>query len=74
MDLIRIFNGDVGTKEAVQEYITQFIANEGIRRIFAKEDVSAVADAKLLLDKAFDQMQAEYGLKQKPTEPINEAR
>ena len=73
-NLILQFNGDITTKEAVMEYITDFIAKEGIRRMFAKEDVSHIADAKILLDGAFEQMQIDYGLKQKPTESINEAR
>lgn len=74
MDLLRAFNGDDGTKSAVLEYINNFIAEEGLRRMFAKEDVSHIADAKLLIDKAFDQLSVDYGLTIKPTKPINEAR
>ena len=73
-NLILQFNGDVSTKEAVQEYITSFIAKEGVRRMFSKEDVSHIADAKLLLDGAFEQMSIDYGIPTKPTEPTNQAR
>lgn len=74
MDLLRQFNGDVGTRDAVQQFITNFIAEEGVRRMFAKEDVSHIADAKILLDKAFDKLSIDYGVPTQPTEPINEAR
>ena len=74
MDLLRQFNGDVGTKEAVIEYITNFISEEAIRMMFAKEDVSHIADAKILIDKAFDKLSIDYGLKEQSTTQTNQAR
>lgn len=74
MDLLRAFNGDIATKEAVMEYVTDFIAEEALKRMFAKEDVAHIADAKTLLDKAFDQLSMTYGIKEQPTEPTNQAR
>lgn len=72
--LLRQLNGDIGTKEALLEYITRFIAKEGVRRIFAREDIMAVADAKELIDKAFEQLSLDYGIPTKQSNPINEAR
>lgn len=72
--LIRQFNGDEGTKQAVIAYLTNFISDEAVSRVFAKEDVSSVADAKILIDKAFDQMSIDYGITTQPAEPTNQAR
>lgn len=72
--LLRQFNGDVHTKEAVIEYLTDFIAAEGVRRIFRREDVSAVADAKDLIDKAFEALKDQYAIPTKEKAPTNQAR
>ena len=74
MDVLRSFNGDTHTKEALKEYIISFIATEGVRRIFEREDVTAIADAKILIDKAFEQLENDYGIREQPTKPTNGAR
>lgn len=74
MEILRTFSGDIGTKEAVINYVTDFIAEEGIRLMFDRKDVSHIADAKMLIDKAFEQLSKDYAIPTKPTTPINEAR
>jgi len=72
--LLRQFNGDVHTKDALIEYIHLFIADEGIRRIYANEDVSGVRDAKKLIDGAFEALHEQYAIPNKPKENTTEAR
>jgi hypothetical protein len=73
-DILRAFNGDVHTKEALKAYIDNFIGQEGVRRIFDREDVSAVADAKELIDKMFEQLEIDYGIPKPKKEHQNESR
>lgn len=73
-ELLRQFDGDIHTKDALISFIHQFIAIEGVRRIYAKESVDAVADAKELIDKAFSQLSIDYGLTITAPAPINESR
>lgn len=74
MDLLRSFNGDVRTKEALIGFILDFIDQEGLRRIYAKEDVTSVADARTLIDGAFEALALEYAIPERPKEPTNVSR
>lgn len=74
MDILRRFNGDFHTKEALVEYLGSFIDQEGLRRIYSKESVEVVADAKLLILKAFEQLEIDYGVSEKKIEAANQAR
>lgn len=65
---LRRFNGDVHTKEALVAFIRDFIDSEALKRVYAKEDVAAVSDARKLIDGAFEALENEYGIKQ-PTKP-----
>jgi hypothetical protein len=74
MDILRRFQGDVGTREAVQDFLTNFIADEGVRLMFERKDVSHIADAKMLIDSAFNELHTLYGIKQEPTEKTDTSR
>jgi hypothetical protein len=73
-NLLRKLNGDKSTKEALQQYLTDIIAEEGVRLMFDKKDVSHIADAKMLIDKAFEQLSIDYGVPEKKPEQTNIAR
>lgn len=72
--ILRTFTGDVHTKEAVKEFIIEVIKTEGLEKMFAKEDVSHVAEAYDLINKAFEQLDQTYGIKERPTTPTNQAK
>jgi hypothetical protein len=72
--LLQRFNGDVKTKEALREYINQVLSEEIIRRVFARQDVSHIADAKSIIDKAFEQLSNEFATPEKAQEDTNKAR
>lgn len=73
-NILRKFNGDKSTKEALQQYMTEVIAQEGVALMFSKKDVSHIADAKMLIDKAFEQLDIDYGIPNKQPKQSNQAR
>lgn len=63
------------TKAALIEYMENVIANVAIERMYAKQDVSHIADAHELLNKVFEQLDTDYGIKPKQKkDPTNQAR
>lgn len=74
MELIRRFNDDKATKEALQEYLKAFIAETAVIMMYERKDTSHIADAYDLINKAFDQINIDYGIQQKPIEQTNNAR
>lgn len=71
---IKEFYTDAETRDNVKSYLLDFIKEEGCKKMFDKEDVSGYADAKEIIEKAFNEM--EYLFSPKPKEKIilNEAR
>ena len=74
MKSILEFYQDTTTKDNVHSYLIDFLKEEGIRKLFAKEDVSAVAEAKEMIDKAFENMDVIFKKKEEGKPIINEAR
>lgn len=68
------FYNDKDTKNNVHEYLVMFLKEEATRKVFAKEDVSAVAEAKEMIDKAFEHMDVMFSKKVDNKPPKNEAR
>lgn len=62
-NLLRNFNADFHTKEAIKEYFTKVIEDEAIRRMYAREDVSHIGDAKALLDLAFSSLEERFSIR-----------
>lgn len=75
MDIIlQKFNADTHTKEAFLEFIFEYIAKEGVRRIYAHEDVTGIRDARNLINGAFEYLHETYAIPAKPTENSTDAR
>jgi hypothetical protein len=70
--LIR-FTTDGVTRESVKVFILGFIADEGVRMMFDRKDVSHIADAKDLIEKAFIQLEQDYGTPAPTRKQINQA-
>lgn len=70
---VKDFYTNVAMREAVRNYIMDCIEKEAIEMVFDRKDVSHVADAKELLSKAFERMEADFGAKPK-TINLNSAR
>ena len=74
MNQLRQFNGDVETKNQLLTFIHDYIQSETIKRVYERGDVSHIADAKELIDGAFNLLEETYGIKVKPNVPTNEAK
>ena len=74
MKSLQQFYLETDTRDNVKNYLIEFLKEEAVRKIFAKEDVSGVAEAKEVIEKAFYNLEVKFEPKSKPKEPINEAR
>lgn len=61
-------------REAVKKYLDGFTELVALERVFNKEDVSGLADARQIIDKAFENMETLLEGKGKKKNPKNEAR
>ena len=68
------FYNDKDTKENVYNYLVDYLEKEAVKRVFDREDVSAIADAKEVIDKAFSNLEVLFNKKVEKKEQINEAR
>lgn len=68
------FYNDKDTKENVKNYLIEYLRGEAVRKVFDKEDVSAVAEAKDIIDKAFENMDNMFAKKPISRETKNESR
>ena len=76
MHRLQQFSADSGTREELLQFIHDFIDEEALKRIYSDkiEDIYSVADARKLIDKAFDHLSTIYGPKQSTPSQANEAR
>lgn len=72
--LLQRFQTDEHLRNEVIAFIDNFIAQEAIKRVYERKDVSAVADAKELIDLAFAEISNLYGIKDKAPISKNQAR
>ena len=71
---LQSFHSDKETKNEVYNYLTAYLVIEGIRRMFAKEDTTAVSDAKEIIEKAFANLDVLFSTKVEKKEVINHSR
>jgi hypothetical protein len=74
MNPLNQFTNDVNMRDEVKGFIDAFIDTEAVKRIYAREDVSGIADAKELIELAFNDLIQNYGIKDKTSKPISQAR
>ncbi len=72
--LLQQFTNDPHTRNEVLNFIVSYINSEAINMIYSKQDVSGIADAKKLIEGAFDNLITQYGIKAKAQKSVNEAR
>ena len=58
----------------VKTYLVDFLKVQAIEKTFAKEDVSGIADANEVLEKAFNNLEILFATKSDSKEVKNEAR
>lgn len=74
MRSLQQFALDIDTRENVKNYLIEYLEKETVKRVFGKEDISGIADAKDVIEKAFYNLEVEFTPKPKVKEPVNEAR
>jgi len=74
MKSLQEFYYDTDTKNNVHEYLIQYLKDEAVRMLMDREEPYAVADAKEVIDKAFDNLELLFSPKVKEKEQINGAR
>ena len=74
MNPLNQFTNDVNMRDEVRGFIDAFIDTEAIKRIYAREDVSGIADAKDLIELAFNDLIQTYGIKNKASQPVSPSR
>lgn len=57
---LEYFYRDTETRDAVKAYFIEYLEQEALRRIFAKEDVSGIADAKNAIIESFESLASRF--------------
>lgn len=60
------FYSDQAMVEVVKSFLVDTLKSETIERVFKKQDVSGIADAKIAIEKSFILLQTMFAAKQKP--------
>lgn len=72
-NLLKQFNNDEHTREAVRAFLHNILQKKAIERVFDREETKDLADAKDVIDEAFTELHELYSDdKDKPV--INKAR
>lgn len=74
MKSLKEFYQDSETRDNVKNYLLQYLKDEGCKKMFAKEDVTGFADAKDVIEKAFEEMEFMFAPKPKSKEIVNPSR
>jgi hypothetical protein len=63
MDKLKSFYLDTAMKEAVKEYLDSYFKSVAVQRVMTRKDVSGIADAKEIIEKAFSHLATKYSQK-----------
>lgn len=61
-------------RDDVKAYLIDYLKMQAIEKSFKREDTSAIAEAKEILDNAFDNLEIMFAPQSEPKEIKNEAR
>ena len=70
------FYKDAETRENVYNYLVEFMTDEAVKTLFddGEESAYAIAEAKKIIDKAWDNMDLMFESKDKKKDIINQSR
>lgn len=74
MKSLQEFYQDKETRENVQAFLNETLERMAVKRVFAKEDISGIADAKEAIDEAFRSMEELFVPQPERKPPLAEAR
>jgi hypothetical protein len=72
--LLLQFQRDEHIRNEVIDFINSFIDDEAIKRVYERKDVSSVADAKELVNLAFQDLSNKYGIKNTTNKPVSQSK
>jgi len=74
MDILSRFNGDKNTRTEVLNYLNYFVATYASEMVLTRKDVSGIADAKDIINKAFENLDIIYAVPERTGEQTNQAK
>lgn len=74
MSTLKDFYLNEAMRDEVYLYLMKQLQDEAIRKVFNREDVSAVAEAKEIIDKAFESLEIMFPKRSNEKPIVNEAR
>ncbi len=69
MEQLKTFYDNESQREAVREFMIACLEELAVKRVFSKEDVASLADAKEVVEHTFIRLKEIYGEKPKPNIP-----
>lgn len=69
MDKLNHLYNDKATLELFKEFFVGVLEEETIKRVFAKEDVTGIAEARKLIDKVYARLDEIYKVEVKRVQP-----
>lgn len=73
MKSLQEFFNETDTKNNVHAYLIEFLEKKAVKMIFERENTDAIADAKDVIDEAFENLEVMFSPKPKK-KLINESR
>lgn len=66
---LKTFHDNENQREAVKDFILDYLKELAVERVMNREDTSSLADAKEVVEQSFIKLKELYGLKPKPIIP-----
>jgi hypothetical protein len=73
-NFLKKFWDDTQMRDEVKAFLEAHLEEEALKRVWNKEDTHGLADAKIVLENAWKQLDEELSPKEKPTDRLNPAR
>ena len=74
MASLQEFHSDVATRDNVKEYLIQCVTDEMVRVGFEKGDTKPIAEAKEVIEMAFEKLDIMFASRKEEKEIVNPAR
>jgi len=72
--MLKDFYINEGMREEVKAYLQQYLEVKALEKVFAKEDTQAMAEAKEVIDEAFENLEVLFPKKEDLREQKNHSR
>jgi hypothetical protein len=67
MDILKTFVNNKPVKQAVHDYLINTLKEDILNKAFSGQNITGYAEAKSVIEKAFNKLEGEYGEKIKTT-------